>query len=934
MDTTISSLRAEFRSDSTDVATPIPRLSWTVESSRADWVQARAEIELDGSRVATIDGSESVFVAWPFAPITPRSEHRVRVRVTGTGGDVSNWSERRTITAAFLEPGEWTAAMIGLPTPARVAQPVMLRFEFVATSYVMRATLYATAHGAYQAWVNGVEVDDQVLKPGWTPYPRRLVHDTSDVTALVTKGVNALGLQLAGAWYTERYGFRATSLPFYGEQPATAAQLVLDYEDGSRETIVTGPEWRAFGDGPVVDSGLFDGETYDARREVTGWAVVGFDDSTWSPARVDDTPIPVPVARAAPVVRPIEELPAQAVLTSASGNRILDFGQNLVGRMRIRVSGVAGTALTLRYAEVLEHGELGVRPLRLAKATDTYILKGRGEEIWEPRFTYHGFRYAELTGLPRPIEPASATAVVIHSDMRRTGWFESSHPLLNKLHENIVWGMRGNFFYLPTDCPQRDERLGWTGDIQAFAPTASFLYDTDGFLASWLADLAVEQSAAGQGIVPFVVPSVLHDAATPAAAWGDAATVVPSVLFERFGDRGTLAAQYDSMHDWSECLIALAGERLLWEGGFQFGDWLDPTAPPNDAFQAKTDLDLVATSQLFRSVSLTAEAAATLGKADDARRFHELAERIREAFLREYVTEAGRVLSDSQTAYALAITLGLFRSDDERSRMADRLAELLRNNGYRIGTGFVGTPIIADALTDTGHLDAVGRLLTQTENPSWLYPVTMGATTIWERWDSMLEDGTINPGEMTSFNHYALGGVGDWMHRTLAGLAPSQAGYRVIRIAPRPLAELDHAAAEHITPYGRARVSWRRSGLRIVVEAIVPANSSAEVSLPGATDPFTVGSGHHRWEFDDRPHPAVLGQVSLETSLADIMDDRVVYETIRDVLDEHEPDVAHQLRRNVRWTSGVPLGQVLGGLSSEARDAVLTAISDLNSRAR
>ena len=851
MTATVTSVRAELRTDSTDVATPTPRLSWTSASTANDWVQASAEIELGGDQVVTLTGRESVLVAWPFDAIAPRSRHSIRVRVTGNDGGVSEWSEPHEIGAAFLSDGEWVAPMIGLESAVRVAQPALLRCEFAVTAPIVRATLYATALGAYQLHINGAAVDDQILKPGWTPYPRRLIHETTDVTALLAEGPNAIGAELAGAWYTERYGFRSTSTPFYGEQPAVAVQLVIEYADGTSDTLLSGQRWRATGEGPVVQSGIYDGESYDARREFAGWAEPGFDDSAWPAVRVDSARIPVPSARTSPAVRAIEERAVEEQLTSASGVRIFDFGQNLVGRLRIRVRGEAGTVVTLRHAEVLEHGELGVRPLRLAKATDTYTLKGGVEEVWEPTFTFHGFRYAQVTGLAEPIDSDAITAVVIHSDMCRTGRFDSSHALLNRLHENVVWGMRGNFLYLPTDCPQRDERLGWTGDIQVFTPTASFLYDTSAFLTSWLVDLAVEQTAAGGGIVPFVVPDVLHDAATPAAAWGDAATVVPTVLYERFGDLGVLEDQFDSMRGWADCLLALAGERMLWEGGFQFGDWLDPTAPPDDASLAKTDPDIVASAYLYRSVDLTARAAGILGRRSEADRYRALAEKVRTAFLREYVSEAGRMMSDAQTAYATAIVFGLSGSDAQRARMGERLAELVSKNGHRIGTGFVGTPVIADALTATGGLETAGQLLLQTENPSWLYPVTMGATTIWERWDSMLEDGSINPGEMTSFNHYALGAVADWLHRTVAGLAPAEPGYRVIRIAPQPLSELDHASATLESPYGRAHVAWRREGDRIVIEAEVPANTTAEVVLPDRGESFTVGSGAHSWTVED-----------------------------------------------------------------------------------
>jgi alpha-L-rhamnosidase len=845
MNIRVKSVRAELRTDSDDIATPTPRLSWTTLSEAPEWTQLRAELRLDDGSRAIVEGAESVLVPWPFPPLAPRERRRLQVRVSGTDGSASEWSDPLLVRAAFLADGEWAAEMITLPQPSRIAQPALFRTEFEATRPVREATLYATAQGVYQAFVNGEAVDDEVLKPGWTPYRSRLVHESSDVTHLIRPGANAIGVSLAGGWYTEKFGFRPDSVPYYGEQPAVAVQLVLTFDDGSTRVIVSDESWRATGDGPVESASIYDGEEYDARREMPGWNDIGFDASAWERAAERECTVR-PGARTAPAVRVIEEVPVATTLESAGGEQILDFGQNLVGRLRITVDGPAGTVVTLRHAEVLEHGELGVRPLRLAKATDRYVLAGDGPRTWQPDFTFHGFRYAQISGLPAPIDPTSVTAEVVHSDMRRTGTFESSSALLNKLHENVVWGMRGNFLYVPTDCPQRDERLGWTGDLQVFAPTASYLYDADGFLTSWLTDLALEQGAAGTGSVPFIVPAVLADAATPAAAWGDAATVVPWVLYERYGDRAILERQLDSMRAWVDTLRSIAGESLLWSGGFQFGDWLDPTAPPEDAAKAQTSPDIVATAYFYRSAFLTARAAGVLGRDDVAADHGRLADGIRAAFLGAYVLDDGAMSSDAQTAYALAIAFGLADSTEQEARFGERLASLVRGNGFHIGTGFVGTPLVTEALTRTGHLDVAAKLLTETGNPSWLYPVTMGATTIWERWDSMLPDGSINPGEMTSFNHYAFGAVADWMHRTVAGLAPAEPGYRSIRIAPRPIAELDHAAASLETPYGFARVSWRREGDAILVDAEVPANARAVVSLPGS-DEFVVGAGRHEW---------------------------------------------------------------------------------------
>ena len=518
------------------------------------------------------------------------------------------------------------------------------------------------------------------------------------------------------------------------------------------------------------------------------------------------------------------------------------------------------------------------------------------------RFTFHGFRYAEVTGWPGVFDPAAITAVVIHSDMTRTGWFECSDPMVNKLHENVVWGMRGNFLYLPTDCPQRDERLGWTGDIQVFSPTASYLYDCAGFLASWLVDLALEQQAVGG--VPFIVPDVLDSANVPAAAWGDAAVVLPWVLYQRFGDLGVLQAQYPSMKAWVDQLLGLAGERHLWEGGFQFGDWVDPDSPPDNPAKAKADPDLVASAYLYRSTDLLARTATVLGRVAEASSYATEAERVRVAWLTEYVTPAGRILSDAQTAYALAIEFGIV-SGELCEQMGRRLAWLVRRDGYRISTGFVGTPLVTDALTNTGHLRQAGRMLQQTECPSWLYPITMGATTIWERWDSMFEDGSINPGEMTSFNHYALGAVADWMHRAVAGLAPAEPGYKKLKIAPAPLPGLDWASTRHDTPYGAAAVEWRRADGRISITAQVPPNTSAAVRLPDGRR-LTVAAGHHEWTVDAEPKATPL-VVTTSTSLAAIIDDPEAYRTVIDAFTRIDPAVAADFRTRRAWVPNQPL---------------------------
>jgi len=882
-------LRAGRRRDGGAVATATPPLSWMTETDRPDWMQAAAEVEKDGI-VHRVEGDASLLVAWPYDPLAPREECRVRVRVEGEDGSRSDWSGPLVILAGHLLDGEWRARMIGLAEPSEVAQPVLLRRDFVVDAPVRRAVLYSTANGVYDARLNDRAVDDAEMKPGWTAYQHRLLYDVVDVTTSLRDGTNTLAVELAGGWYTEEYGFGGHARRFYGDQPAFAGQLAIEYESGRTKLLATDETWFATADGPRTRSGIYQGESVDARREAPS------DLAAWSRVVVREG-LTVPQPRSSEPVRAIEERAVESVIETPTGKTVVDFGQNLVGRLRIRVSGAAGTVVTLRHAEVLEDGELGTRPLRLAAATDTYTLRGGEEETWEPRFTFHGFRYAQIDGWPGVFDPAAVTAVVMHSDLTRTGWLETSHPLLNRLHENVLWGTRGNFFSIPTDCPQRDERLGWTGDIQVFAPTASFLFDCDAFLASWLEDLAADQRAAG-GIVPFVVPNVLPWRPTAAAAWGDAATVVPVVLWERFGDTDAVRAQYPSMKAWVDTIGQLAGPDLLWEGRFQFGDWLDPDAPPDDPARAKVDPGIVATAYLYRSTRLVTDAARVLDESCDAEEYAGRAERIRGAFRSAYITPTGRLLSDAPTAYALALQFDL-APPQLRQAMGDRLALLVRSAGYRMSTGFVGTPLIQDALVATGHLVTAGRLLRQTENPSWLYAVTMGATTIWERWDSMLEDGSINPGWMTSFNHYAFGAVADWMHRSLGGIAPAAPGYHRSTIAPRPIDGVEWATASHTTPYGRVSVHWSLHHGSFELDVTVPPNTSADVRLPDGIR-HEVRAGRHRFTAEIAAAGGAPAAATLDSTLAEIIDDEGAYDVVRDALSRVDPD-EEWMGRRTHW---------------------------------
>ncbi|SEQ41297.1 alpha-L-rhamnosidase [Arthrobacter sp. OV608] len=742
----------------------------------------------------------------------------------------------------------WHAAMI-TPDEEFDGAP-LLRKEFrLAEGHgaVAKATLRATAFGVYEALINGVPVGEDVLSPGWSSYEWRLRYRSYDVTALVLP-TTVIGVALGNGWYRGRLAWHGMS-NLYGDELGCFGQLDIEFEDGHVQTVASDSSWQS-GPSATTFNDLYDGQTIDARRNQPGWAEPGFDAGTWAGVRTLEfdagrlaEPAGPPVVRTA-VVRPVE------ILTSPSGKTLVDFGQNLVGWLRFTVQGEAGETITVRHAEVLENGERGVRPLRSAKATDTFILSG-GEDSFEPTKTFHGFRYAEVSGWPGTLSEDSLEAVVVHSELERTGTFKCSNELVNQLHRNIVWGLRGNFLDLPTDCPQRDERLGWTGDIAVFAPTAAFLYDVKGFLQDWLLDLAAEQKAA-DGLVPITVPDALKYCPQPpefpapesSALWSEASVWVPWALWEAYGDLTVLQNQYESMTSHTRRVEGLLSPTGLWDSGFQFGDWLDPDADPDKPWDAKADTGVVATTCMFRTASITAQTARLLGRQQDAEYFEQLAARVQASYLEHYVAADGTIRSDCTTVYALAIAFGILPSAEHVDFAGERLAELVRKNNYRVSTGFAGTPFITGALTDTGHSEEAYRLLLEEGCPSWLYPVTMGATTVWERWDSMLEDGTINPGEMTSFNHYALGAVADWLHKTVGGISALAPGYSKVRIAPVPGEGIDWAKTSLKTTHGTVRVEWKHDDGAFRLEATVPGGAEADVVLPGG-EQRTVGAGTH-----------------------------------------------------------------------------------------
>ncbi|MFC1551633.1 family 78 glycoside hydrolase catalytic domain [Candidatus Latescibacterota bacterium] len=878
----ITRLRCEYRVNPHGLDVTLPRLSWELVSEERNSYQSAYRIlvastpqlldsnEGDLWDSGKVNGNDTAHIEYGGVALGSRDRCWWKVMNWDRDDTPAVWSEPSFWSIGLLGEDDWKASWIGMihPNPEYAAllgkdnsipldQPVNFRRPFDIEKQIESATVYATARGVYTMHLNGKRVGEDYLTPGWTQYNERLQYQSYDVTGMLESGANVLGAVLAEGWYCGHLSWQNERWK-YGTEPSLCAQMIITYTDGTEEIIGTDVSWTCTRSGPIRYSSIYKGERYDARMEMSGWNAPGFNDDGWNAAAVLDAPGLIISAQLSETVRKIETIKPIGVTEPAPGVYVFDMGQNFIGWIRLKAAGQSGTEITLRHAERLNpDGTFYTENLRGADATDTFILAGTGdEEIFEPHFTFHGFQYVEVTGYPGTPDLEDITGIVVHSDTPRAGQFVCSDPLVNRLYENIIWGQKGNFLSVPTDCPQRDERLGWTGDAQTFVQTSVYNMDVAAFFTKWMVDVTDAQSP--DGPVPDVVPSLgtqqYRGQATP--AWSDTVIIVPYTVWRTYGDIGMLETHWDAMDLYMDDLLkqnpAFIRKNRI---GSSYGDWL--------SIKDDTPKYLLATAFWAYDAQCMIDMAEALGKTGDAARYRGQYEAIKSAFQSSYAAADGRVfpqngdlekfgayagshdytggIGESQTGYLLALAADLV-PDGLSDAASGHLVRKIRDNGWCLSSGFVGIRFLNPVLTQTGHNDVAYRLLLQDAYPSWLYPVKNGATTIWERWDGWTaEKGFQDPG-MNSFNHYSLGSVGEWLYGYVAGIRADKdhPGFSRFIIDPYPGAGLDFAEASYHSLRGTIKSRWTCENDIFTMEVTVPANTTARISVP-CDDPGAYG---------------------------------------------------------------------------------------------
>ncbi len=842
-----AALRCEYQTNPLSVDVQQPRLSWIVESEERGVLQTAYEILVAGSPAilgkdkgdlwesGKISSDQSSQIPFGGKPLGTRAMCFWKVRVWDNHGHTSAYSKPSTWRMGLLTAEDWKARWIGLPSDTGLdLRPVpYVRKEFVVKKAVRHALAYITARGLFIGSVNGTRIGHDVLSPEWSDYKKRIQYFTYDVTSQIKTGTNCLGIMIGDGWFRGHVGFGKRA-NHYGKEISALLQLHIEYNDGTEEVLGTDESWRG-SFGPILYSDLLMGEEYDAQRETAGWDKPGFDDKLWQAVIVMPEPTARLVALQTEPVRITEILKPKSMSEPTKGTYVFDLGQNFAGFCQLKVRGPAGTKVTLRHAEVLNpDGTIYTTNLRAAKATDTYILKGGSEETYQPHFTFHGFRYVEVTGFPGKPSLGVIRGCAINTDLPLTGTFTCSDPIVNQLQNNILWSQRGNFISIPTDCPQRDERLGWMGDAQIFVRTAAFNMDVASFMTKWMID--VEDGQSPEGAFKDTSPYIQGLGADGAPGWGDAGVIVPWYVYRCYGDTRIIEDHYDAMTHWMKYL-GEANPNFIRRNRLNnnYGDWL--------SINAETPKDLLATAFWAHDAWLMSNMSKAIGRPREEQEYRALFNLIKSAFQKTYISADGHVQGKTQTGYVLALAFNLM-PDELRPKAAQYLIEDIKERQGHLSTGFIGVKYLNPVLADAGRLDVAYQLLFNKTFPSWGFPVTQGATTIWERWDGWTVDKGFQDPEMNSFNHYSMGSVGEWLYRYVAGidLDPEVAGYRQIILHPRPTRELKFAEADYRSVHGMIRSHWRHESGRIKFDVVIPANTQAVVFVP-TTDPESVREG-------------------------------------------------------------------------------------------
>jgi len=847
-------LRTEYKINPEGIDVAQPRLSWLMQAEDQAVTQAAYRImaasspELLSREAADLWDSGKVYsdesnqIVYQGKALYSREPCYWKVKVWDANGRESEWSEDAYWSMGLLSNEEWNADWIDVK---RDADPELLpcgyvRKEFALHAPVQRATVYSTALGDYALYLNGWQINDR-FAPGWTDYAHRLQYQAYDVTECLKSGNNAVGMIIGAGWYAGTVGMSGTR--WYGQRPSGSMLLYLEYENGTLEIIRTDRSWKA-SPGPLLYSDHIMGERYDARLEHIGWTEPGFDDTGWDEPEIFPRYPGKLVAQVDPPVRITQIMQPVQMIETDRGTYIFDMGQNMVGWAELRVKGEPGVEVSLSYAEMLKpDGTLYIENLREAKQQDYYILRGEEQgEVYEPQFTFHGFRYVELNGYPGTPSKDAIAGKVVHSDTPQVGSFACSHEMINQLHSNICWGQRGNFLSVPTDCPQRDERLGWLGDAQIFMRTASYNRDVSSFFTKYMYDITDAQHPNGAftdvapdgGWIWYKTKEKEERWLAPDnAGWGDAGVIIPWTMYLVYRDTRILEQNYLHMEKWMEYLKRGSANFIRPDYG-DYGDWL--------SINSVTPNKIVGTAYFAYDAKLMAQIAEVLGKHDDAQKYRQLFKKVREAFNREFIDEEGRILGNSQTVYILALRFGLLEGVRKQQGVRHLVNDLKAQDNH-LTTGFLGVGHLLPVLSEH-HCDEMAyALLKQDTFPSWLYPIKQGATTIWERWDSWTDKG-FGPPRTNSMNHYALGSVGEWLYRYMAGIDtdPSRPGYKHSVIRPRIGGGLTFAKAEYNSIYGLIRSAWTIKGGTCELEVWIPANTTADVYIPWADTADIIAS--------------------------------------------------------------------------------------------